>query len=115
MMLKAVEEVNMKIIVDRVSVSAEWFSHKTEYEVSERNDGRSFLCCEEDSYSPSCSRKWCLHGNFLISIEQGLLYKNKEMFQSDALLKTIIEEANGDDQALSWFTILRELFKERKE
>ncbi len=36
MMLKAVEEVNMKIIVDRVSVSAGGVPHKTECEVSEK-------------------------------------------------------------------------------
>ncbi len=52
---KAVEEVNMKIIVGRVSVSAgdDTVPHKTEYEVSEEMTVGAFFCfLEEDSYLP---------------------------------------------------------------
>ena len=50
----------MKILVDRISVSAgdDTVPHKTEYKVSEEMTVEAFFAfLEEDSYSPPCSRK----------------------------------------------------------
>ena len=110
----------MKIIVDRVSVSAgdDTVLHKTEYQVTEENDGRSFLCfLEEDRYLPLVQGNDCCTGNFAISIgEQGAYFtKTKEMLQSDALLKTIIEEANGDSRFELIYHSTPENYLKRKE
>ena len=92
----------MKIIVDRVSVSAgdDTVPHKTEYEVPEEMTvGAFFAFLEEDRYLP------LVQGNDVAW----------EMLQSDALLKTIIEEANGDSRFELIYHSTPENYLKRKE
>lgn len=109
----------MKIIVDRVSISAgdDTVPHKTEYRVSEEMTvGAFFAFLEEDSYLPLVQGNdvaWELRN---INGEQGTYFtKTKETLQSDALLKTIIEEANGDSLFELIYHSTPENYLKRKE
>lgn len=109
----------MKIIVDRVSVSAgdDTVPHKREYEVSEEMTvGAFFAFLEEDSYLPLVQENdvaWELRN---ISGGQGAYFtKTKETLQAEALLKTMIEEANGDSQFELIYHSTPENYLKRKE
>ena len=109
----------MKIIVDRVSVSAgdDTVPYKTEYEVSEEMTvGAFFAFLEEDSYLPLVQGNdvaWELRN---INGEQGAYFtKTKETLQADALLKTMIEGANGDNQFELIYHSTPEAYFNRKE
>lgn len=109
----------MNIIVDRVSVSAgdDTVPHKTEYEVSEEMTvGAFFDFIEEDRYLPLVQGNdvaWELRN---INGEQGAYFtKTKETLQADALLKTMIEEANGDNKFELIYHSTPENYLKRKE
>ena len=109
----------MKILVDRISVSAgdDTVPHKTEYEVSEEMTvGAFFAFLEEDSYLPLVQGSDVVWGLRNINGEQGAYFtKTKETLQSDALLKTMIEEANGDSRFELIYHSTPENYLKRKE
>ena len=109
----------MKIIVDRDSVCMgdDVLSHEVEFEVPEDMTVKDlFDFLEMERYLPSVQGNnvaWELRN---INGERGAYFtKTKETLQSDALLKTMIEEANGDNQFELIYHSTPENYLKRKE
>ena len=109
----------MKIIVDRVSVSAgdDTVPHNTEYEVPEEMTvGAFFAFLEEDSYLPLIQGNnvaWELRNR---NGEHGVYFtKTREIIHPDALLKDMVEGFDGTPLFVLLYHYTPEAYYNRKE